>query len=104
MDLPIDRLQRGGASPEEIDELQAEFDASTPAVQRSLIDTLAPLSDAGVYEYLEQRRSRLGDAEKGEGEPEDHAPEPSGAAAESTPADAQAKPATSGKGKAPASG
>lgn len=58
MEFPRKRFERVGASQAELDAMQAEFDASSAAAQRSLVDRVAPLPDSAVAAMLDGYRVR----------------------------------------------
>lgn len=54
--FPAERFARAGATTTELDDLEARFDASSPAEQQSLLDRLAPVSDSEVAAMLDAYR------------------------------------------------
>lgn len=82
MEFPRARFQRVGATPTELDAMQAAFDAASDLEQQSFVDRIAPVSDGEVEELLDSYRSRdTDDTPAVEPDPE---PEP-----EQTPAPAK---------------
>lgn len=62
--LPTTRLAGAGASPAEIDQLQAEHDAQAPEARDSLLAWLAGIAESGIRDWLETLRANdhFGDA------------------------------------------
>lgn len=54
--FPADRLQRAGATPEELTQIQAEFDARLPAEQENELRKLEAIAHGDLVEWLEDLR------------------------------------------------
>lgn len=53
MSFPSDRYARAGATADQLAELEAAFDALTPAGQQSVLDKIAPMSSYQLAESLQ---------------------------------------------------
>lgn len=75
MEFPRQRFERVGATPEELNDMEAAFDASSEIAQQSFLDRIAPVPDSEIAALLENRRGHIADLPADEPTPEPD-PEP----------------------------
>lgn len=99
MPFPRDRYARAGATPEQLDTLEQDYDALSPDAQVGYDARIAPLSDYGVAELLVEPVAEVEEADEPEEKATTTASTSSSGSASSGSTGASSAPSESSTGK-----